>query len=265
MYTNLIERKMMWKLEWREDAPEKYQVSQKTRDAIVHSIDGLDPHEPYFQRDRCYIWKLWNCMGIREIKGTEDRRVQIHIRTPMTSKQCGRTQNLKTLLAYHYFGYVDSPETSSRNPCPCGSELNYGSCCFPTIHMACHVHTGIYDSGQCVNPMHFVTGTNSDTEFISSGPYREPEIRECKPCLTCNWTPYEFLATDRITGYHEQACKFKMPLNHETVHYAKEMFEQWKREAIQNCIHNMSDENDVESMRKCVDMRNYLNRYYKLK
>jgi hypothetical protein len=254
----------MWKLKWREDADEKYQITQSVHSAIVHSIEGLDPHNPIFERNKCYRWKLWNCMVIRDTKDESDEQKQLHIylKTPLTSSKSGRTQNLKKLLAYHYFGDVAEPMTSSRSPCPCGSGKTYGSCCFPTIHSVCHIHTGIRNCGLCVNPMHFMSGKNSDDEPGSDCPYSEPVIRKCTPCSKCNWNPYIFPVTDRVNGYHEQPCMNDISLEPYTSNTLNTLFSKWKHESIKNHLDliesNPTIEENIILKQQCINTRLYL-------
>jgi len=226
-------------------------------------VHGLDPHDPVFRRDRCYPWKLWNCVVAKERVGTAVG-MDVYIKTPMTSRRSGWSQSLKRLLAYHYFGHVDDPTTSSRAQCPCGSLTPYGKCCFPTIRMSCHVHTGFRNCGLCINPMHFVAGTNADPPEGGKFPETCPVLRPCAPCDVCSWTPYEFAATDRLAGYHEGACESSLILNNSGASVVQGKLDQWRHEALRNGLRReqaMCKKGDGDS-RACKHARKYLLQQY---
>lgn len=220
-----------WALRWRADAPESFQVTPEVADTIAHSIEGLDPHDPVFRADRCYPWKLWSCVVVRTTGEAEDTRAQMHLRTPLTPAHSKRSQNLRALLAYHYFGVADRPLTSSRKPCVCGSGRAYGACCFPTVHSHCHLFTGVRSCGSCVNPLHFVRGKNSDPEPGAKFPYCDPVILPCAPCAQCAWTPYRFVLADGVFGEHRNACAATLPLDG-AVEAAQLQLERWRHEGV---------------------------------
>ena len=113
-----------WTVQWLPNAPERFAVSAERSAAILHSIEGLDPHKPAFERDRCYLWRLWHAI-------TLSRTGQVFVRTPGGRGPC--TESLRSLLAYHYLGAMETPRASSRDLCPCGQGRTYGDCCFPVV------------------------------------------------------------------------------------------------------------------------------------
>ena len=112
-----------WTLEWRPNAPERFTVSADHTAAVLHGIEGLDPHSPVFEHNRCYMWRLWHSVTVREN--------HIFVRTPGGRGQC--TQSLRALLAYHHQGAMETPCASSQDPCPCDQSKAYGDCCFPVV------------------------------------------------------------------------------------------------------------------------------------
>lgn len=213
-----------WELRWRPDAPERYQVTDEVATAIRHSIDGLNPHRPVFQSDRCYAWKLWNCVVL---KAGANETVQMHIRTPFTPAHSRRSQNLRSVLAYHYFGHLDPPVTSSRKPCVCGSGQTYGVCCFPTVYSRC--------GGACVNPLHFVCGKNSEAAGNRTGDGATPAvILPCAPCHDCAWEPYKFMIANGVFGVHREACETTVHVAPRAVNDVNRMLDHWRNEGIRN-------------------------------
>jgi hypothetical protein len=180
-----------WTSEWRPNAPERFTVSSVQSASILHGIEGLIPHEPVFERDRCYSWRLWHSLTVRD-------NGMVFVRTPGSKSEC--TQSLRALLAHHYLGTMETPCASSRDLCPCGQSKAYGDCCFPTVSMSC-------GSVLCVNPLHMSVGRARDAEHAV--PIEVPVLPACPSCSVCGWTPFEFYATALIRGYHETACAIR--------------------------------------------------------
>ena len=200
-------------MQWLPNAPERFAVSAERSAAILHSIEGLDPHKPAFERDRCYLWRLWHAI-------TLSRTGQVFVRTPGGRGPC--TESLRSLLAYHYLGAMETPRASSRDLCPCGQGRTYGECCFPVVTMDC-------GSPLCVNPFHMRVGRASAVP-IEHGDV--PVLSACPSCLVCGWQPLEFYATALIRGYHETACA--NPLRLDAAGQA--VLQDWRREGIQNQV-----------------------------
>ena len=188
-----------WTVDWKPKAPEWFMVSADHTAAVLHGIEGLDPHNPVFERDRCYMWRLWHSVTVRE-------NGMVFVRTPGGRGQC--TQSLRALLAYHclQLGAMETPCASSQDPCPCGQSKAYGDCCFPTVSMSC-------GSVLCVNPLHMSVGRARDAEHAV--PIEVPVLPACPSCAVCKWTPFEFYATALIRGYHETACANPLRLDAE--------------------------------------------------
>lgn len=164
----------MWR--FREGLPDYVQK------AILHGIDGLDPHRPVFDPNKCYHWKWDNCVMTQ--------KDMFHVRIPYQKK------GLRSLMWYHFSGReLPAVETSSRSLCPHHPDQKYGSCCFPKVYMRCHRITGYKDRGLCMNPHHMVAGTERESrlEMENEGCLLswDPAVAEQQPlpCETCQWSP----------------------------------------------------------------------------
>ena len=199
-------------------------VSAERSAAILHSIEGLDAHGrhgPVFERDRCYLWRLWHSLTVRD-------NGMVFIRTPGPRDEC--TQSLRVLLAYHYLGAMETPCASSRDLCPCGQSRTYGDCCFPTVSMGC-------GSMLCVNPLHMKMNCARDAAAGAEHavPVEVPVLPACPSCSVCGWQPFEFYATARIRGCHETACAHPLRLDAA----GQAMLKEWRREAIENQVERL--------------------------
>ena len=203
-----------WTAQWITNAPERFTVSSVQSAAILHGIEGLDPHNPVFERDQCHTWQLWHSVTVRE-------NGMVFVRTPGGRGQC--TQSLRALLAYHCLGAMETPCASSQDPCPCGQSKAYGDCCFPVVTMQC-------GAALCVNPFHMRVGRARDAEHAV--PIEVPVLPACPSCAVCKWTPFEFYATALIRGYHETACTSPLRLDAA----GRVVLHEWRREAIENQV-----------------------------
>jgi hypothetical protein len=224
-----------WKVHFRQDAPAQFQVPEEVSKSILHAIDGIDPHNPVFYSNRCYPCKLWHCVIPRCSKDVDedDKRVCAFVKTPLTPSKCGRTTNLRALLAYHFFGHMETPKTSSRLPCVCGSGKLYGNCCFPQIHSTCYLYMGVRDSGLCLNPFHLQIGKSSDPEPGSHAPFKEVIVNPCEKCKVCGWEPYELQANNKTLGYIEEPCSKSISIGVYNFDDVRRTFRSWKSKAKQ--------------------------------
>lgn len=185
---------------WRNDAPSRFDAPANVRNAIQHSIRGLDPHHPVFDPQRCYMWTLWSSLQLRD---TDTHGLDIYLKTPLTHGKSGLTQSLRSLLYYHHRGQeLDPPVTSSSAICPCRSGLRYGACCFPTIRTVCDRFTGVRSCGLCVNPHHFAAGKACDHHESQHAPCCEFVLFPTEPCEPCQFDPQLFVVSDRVSGRH---------------------------------------------------------------
>lgn len=247
-YKNMTEEKMALVKSWSFPCPNDdvteanvaYRLPPSVYTTIVHSIEGLDPHRPIFFEDRCYMWKLWSCVGAGP--STEDENeVQFHIKMPDTPNGCGRTQSVLRLLVYYYAGRMAEPVTSSKLPCPCHSGFLYGACCFPVLHSVCERFTGKRSCGLCVNPMHVVAGSIHDHHEVNLTLPRSPAILPvCTPCTTCTWSPYECKITASISGRHQEACQSAFNMSGMSHHAITAQLKTWRNAAIVNHCSTLS-------------------------
>lgn len=219
----------MYVLKWKQDAPERFQVTPELSATILHGIEGLDPHRPVFRADRCYPWKLWHSVLAR-VDPTSNH-IHIHIKTPCNT-QANQSQSLRALLAFHFFGTSDPPLTSSKKPCPCRSGRTYGECCFPTIHSRCFKFTGLRNCGLCVNPLHFERGHNSDLEQGRDYPLAPSVLPPCEPCAECKWSPCQFWLAPQVGGYHEDAFRHALSFEPHMMHEINDQLARWREESL---------------------------------
>jgi hypothetical protein len=206
-----------WAVQWQPHAPECFAVGAERSAAILHGIEGLDPHDPLFVRERCYLWRVWHCVTVRD-------NGHVFIRTPGRRDQC--TQSLRGLLAFHCLGAMERPSTSSRLACPCGQGRTYGECCCPTVAMVC-------GSSLCVNPLHMRVGrARTGTENSNAVAIEVPILPACPSCAQCGWTPFGLHLTARIRGYHETACTSPLRLDAA----GRATLEQWRTEALETQV-----------------------------
>ena len=246
-----------WPLVWRQDVPDKFKVSPEVHRAIVQSIQGLNPHQPAFYQDRCYSWTLWNCLQLRG----EGDDTTVLVKTPLTSGHCGRTQNLRTLLAYHYFGQVGSPVTASGKPCPCGApNKSYGECCFPTVHTICHRYTGVRSCGICVNPTHMERGLARDQESDAVHKYPRCQLllQPTAPCAECQWDPQVYKVTECVDGFHPGPPR---PVTCRNTQEAVAMLGEWRLNGIINRL-NILKKNERRNHAEIKHVETYLLRTY---
>ena len=215
-----------WPVTWRSGpkVPDRFKVGRNTIRSILHSIEGLDPHNPVFETKQCYHWKLWSCLRVTQHQ-------QITISTP-DCQDTTCTKNLRFLLLYHYTGLIPTIQTSSRKECPCKSGQTYGKCCFPTVFSTCATYTGFDNCGLCVNPLHMKGGRTRD-EVKTAGKCRpNPTLQSCTKCTVCDWTPYEFAVSNNVRGINTEACHRTLPLN--SMEHVQQTLTQWKKEGLEN-------------------------------
>lgn len=220
-----------WIVKWDPGAPLRYSVTEPTSAAILHSIDGLDPHNPVFLANRCYTWTLWSAMQFRRVEYADgDASVLVDIQTPLVGGHSGKTRSLRKLMFYHCHGReVDAPITSSKKPCPCGSGSAYGACCFGAVNTVCEKFTGVRSCGLCVNPLHMEGGPRRAHEEDMRMPHCVIMVGPTAPCGRCRWNANEFAVTDNIRGVHPGPSAMTV-VDKANVDEVIAQFRQWKFE-----------------------------------
>lgn len=227
-----------YRLRWRSRDDDRYHVSHETKDAIVHGIDGLDPHKPVFHANRCNLWSLWYCTKL-----LPDGRVSI--RPPWVPQAGPVTGSLHNLLHYHRTGEQVHPVTSFRHPCPNHPNRTYGHCCFPTILTTCDTH------GLCVNPLHFRVGVTRDVPVGSD----DTSSIVCPPaetCDVCKWDPCTYRVTDKVTGHDLGHCLGPVALGP----HSATVWKQWRREAVLERLNTLDPASDAYTA-----TRRYMDRF----
>jgi hypothetical protein len=233
-----------WRLTWRGNAAAMYRLSESSRKAIEHGIEGLDPHHPVFFADRCYPWRLWSYVMLPDKDANQNGAV---IRTPWVDS--GQSRNLVNVLAYHYWGQLSKPTTSSKRPCTHHPNRLYGECCFPEVYrVGC-------TSPLCVNPLHFQAGVR-----------RAPPARQlvwnlndgggmacpgCEPCGKCGWDPCLFQVTPKIVA-RDRYCRGTVTLGPHT----RTMWRLWRREAVLFAVSGLNEDDPLRT-----HAERYISRY----
>ena len=142
---------------------------------ILSIINGIDPHQPVFEPDRCYLWTLES--SVRRFTDSLGN-TQLFIQAPRHAPSAC----VRKVLYEHFMGtLLPKPITSARSPCPTHPNRPYGHCCFPTIRMTCH-------SALCVNPWHMkpCSADQRDRECSKywSSTRRTTTLTQLSPTLT---------------------------------------------------------------------------------
>lgn len=186
-----------WRLTFRDDLPSDslYRVPNSVRREILHSINGLDPHDPVFRRDRCYTWGQWTSVYTRQVSDTN--QIMCYVRTPLTPNRVrDRGKSVVRLLDFHRTGRVLRPSQSSHHPCAEHPTTLYGQCCFPNLVAQCHrlTSSGNASCGLCVNPLHMVPMTARAAErerhvVLTGGQCAPRVLQGVRACTRCDWKP----------------------------------------------------------------------------
>lgn len=235
---------MDWSLEWTRGVNRRYEPPEEVRQHIVHSIEGLDPHHPVFRVHQCYRWTHWSTMVIKED--------HVFIGTPLTDRRSGWSLNVRALLAFQFFkGKLETPVTSSKKPCVCGSGLTYGACCFPTIAMSCpsHVTQGIV-SHACVNPLHFKRVKNKEIDGMEVAVAVEPSpLHVPEECTQCGWKSNKFLACRNFIATDHSPEDKILDLHGSALQSSRIQIQKWKHREVKRTIE------ELEMIDDSIDLR----------
>ena len=148
---------MRWKR--RTDVPLRYQLTDRQERLLLEGM-GVDPQNPVFKADKCYLWK----------KMTRTNNVGKKYRAPgVTIRHEGKrwTNSVPKLVAIHVLGLNDL-YISAKVKCPCGTlgrdgtPKIYMNCCMQIVRHKCKTLSGTDSHGACCNPYHLERGTCRD-------------------------------------------------------------------------------------------------------
>lgn len=143
---------MLWEPNFEYTRKWELNVNNAVLQRFVQKIDGFFLDTPYFDVDRCY---LWTGAGRKPIEGLSHK-----------GRQHGTFNCNQTLIPAHRLIYIltygiPNDVVHKSDPCPCGSEKVYKSCCRFEVRHQCITITNEDHNGLCVNPLHLKLGDHS--------------------------------------------------------------------------------------------------------
>lgn len=124
---------------------------------FLKKIDGIDPNNPIFKSNRCYMWT--GAIANPTLKGGQHGNFN-----------AGNNKIMKAhRIMYMLCNGIPHVAWKSTIPCPCGKLYNgrrkqYRTCCGPVVMHKCIECVGKDSNGRCVNPFHLKLGTHSENQ-----------------------------------------------------------------------------------------------------